>query len=53
MCVYVCICGFCNVCVFMSFVMCGCVYGWVCGFVYARVCVCVCVWGGVCNMWVL
>jgi len=48
----VCMYGFCNVCVCMSFVMCGSVYVWVCvcvgfvicGFVY--LCVCVCVGGG-------
>ena len=30
-CVYVCMCGFCNVwvCVCVGFVMCGCVYVWV------------------------
>jgi len=36
----VCMCGFCNVCVCMcGFVMCGCVYVWVC-----NLCVCVYVW---------
>jgi len=30
-CVGVCMCGFCNVwlCVYVGFVMCGCVYVWV------------------------
>jgi len=38
--VVVCMCGFCNVCVCMcGFVMCGCVYVWVC-----NLCVCVYVW---------
>jgi len=42
----VCMCGYCNVwvCVFMSFVMCGCMYVWVfwqlCG-CFGNMCACI------------